>query len=96
MLSHGKAELIHTTAVGLINAIVFYERGGFKAWTLIAHAVSIMKTNGDQILANGNVFLNTQRHMVLIYVVPYGAEKNYVLNLSTSLPIDHLEAVVGE
>ncbi len=41
---HRKAELILTTAVGLINIIVVYERGRFKALKLIVHAVSIMKT----------------------------------------------------
>lgn len=75
VLSHRKAERILTTAVGLINIIVVYERGRFKALKLIAHAVSIMKTNGDQTYANRSIFLNAQRRLVLICIVPYTAEK---------------------
>lgn len=78
---HRKAELILTTAVGLINIIVVYERGRFKALKLIAHAVSIMKTNGDQTYANRSIFLNTQRCVVLIYIVSYTAEKCYICPL---------------
>lgn len=76
MSSHRNAELILTTAVGLINTIVVYERGHFKALKLIVHAVSIMKTNGGQTYANRNIFLNMHRHVVLICIVPYAAEKS--------------------
>lgn len=70
-----------TTALGLINKIVVYERGNFKALKPIVHVVSIMKTNGDQTYANRNIFLNKQRRVVLIYIVPY-AEKSMCYTLS--------------